>query len=60
MLERSHIPEARWWIVHAVDQKRALVRARGCSLPAGKGSNDLILAADAQNLAIRGDQYGVA
>ena len=23
MLERSHIPEARWWVVHAVDKKRA-------------------------------------
>jgi polyphosphate kinase len=23
MLERSHIPEARWWLVHAVDKKRA-------------------------------------
>src|SRR6202012_787332 len=23
MLERSHIPEARWWIVHADDKKRA-------------------------------------
>jgi polyphosphate kinase 2 len=23
MLERSHIPEARWWIVQAVDKKRA-------------------------------------
>jgi polyphosphate kinase 2 (PPK2 family) len=23
MLERSHIPEARWWIVEAVDKKRA-------------------------------------
>jgi len=23
MLARSHIPEARWWVVHAVDKKRA-------------------------------------
>jgi len=23
MLKRSHIPEARWWVVHAVDKKRA-------------------------------------
>jgi len=23
MLERTHIPEARWWIVEAVDKKRA-------------------------------------
>jgi polyphosphate kinase len=23
MLEHSHIPEARWWVVHAVDKKRA-------------------------------------
>jgi polyphosphate kinase len=23
MLERTHIPEARWWVVHAVDKKRA-------------------------------------
>ncbi len=23
MLTRSHIPEARWWVVHAVDKKRA-------------------------------------
>ena len=23
MLERTHIPEARWWLVHAVDKKRA-------------------------------------
>jgi polyphosphate kinase 2 (PPK2 family) len=23
MLERSHIPEARWWVVQAVDKKRA-------------------------------------
>ena len=23
MLVRSHIPEARWWVVHAVDKKRA-------------------------------------
>jgi polyphosphate kinase len=23
MLERSHIPEARWWVVHGVDKKRA-------------------------------------
>jgi polyphosphate kinase 2 len=23
MLERSHTPEARWWVVHAVDKKRA-------------------------------------
>jgi polyphosphate kinase 2 len=23
MLERSHIPEAPWWVVHAVDKKRA-------------------------------------
>ena len=23
MLERSHISEARWWVVHAVDKKRA-------------------------------------
>src|SRR5271157_337785 len=23
MLERSHIPEARWWVVHAVDKKKA-------------------------------------
>jgi polyphosphate kinase len=23
MLERSHIAEARWWVVHAVDKKRA-------------------------------------
>ena len=23
MLERSHIPEARWWVVHADDKKRA-------------------------------------
>ena len=22
MLERTHIPEARWWVVHAVDKKR--------------------------------------
>src|ERR1700734_973477 len=22
-LQRSHIPEARWWVVHAVDKKRA-------------------------------------
>jgi polyphosphate kinase 2 len=23
MLHRTHIPEARWWVVHAVDKKRA-------------------------------------
>jgi hypothetical protein len=23
MLDRTHIPEARWWVVHAVDKKRA-------------------------------------
>ena len=23
MLARSHIPEARWWVVQAVDKKRA-------------------------------------
>jgi hypothetical protein len=23
MLARSHIAEARWWVVHAVDKKRA-------------------------------------
>ncbi len=23
MLERTHIPEAPWWLVHAVDKKRA-------------------------------------
>jgi polyphosphate kinase 2 (PPK2 family) len=23
MLARSHIPEAPWWVVHAVDKKRA-------------------------------------
>jgi hypothetical protein len=23
MLERTHIPEARWWVVEAVDKKRA-------------------------------------
>jgi polyphosphate kinase 2 (PPK2 family) len=23
MLERTHIPDARWWLVHAVDKKRA-------------------------------------
>jgi polyphosphate kinase 2 (PPK2 family) len=23
MLERSHIPEARWWVVEGVDKKRA-------------------------------------
>jgi polyphosphate kinase len=23
MLQRSHIPEARWWVVQAVDKKRA-------------------------------------
>jgi hypothetical protein len=23
MIERTHIPEARWWIVEAVDKKRA-------------------------------------
>jgi hypothetical protein len=23
MLERTHIPEARWWVVQAVDKKRA-------------------------------------
>jgi polyphosphate kinase 2 len=23
MLERTHIPEARWWVAHAVDKKRA-------------------------------------
>jgi polyphosphate kinase len=23
MLERTHIPESRWWVVHAVDKKRA-------------------------------------
>jgi hypothetical protein len=23
MLQRSHIPEAPWWVVHAVDKKRA-------------------------------------
>jgi polyphosphate kinase len=23
MLQRSHIPEAHWWVVHAVDKKRA-------------------------------------
>ena len=23
MLERTHIPEARWWVVDAVDKKRA-------------------------------------
>jgi len=23
MLQRSHIPEARWWVVEAVDKKRA-------------------------------------
>jgi polyphosphate kinase 2 len=23
MLKRTHIPEARWWVVHAVDKKRA-------------------------------------
>jgi polyphosphate kinase 2 len=23
MLERTHMPEARWWVVHAVDKKRA-------------------------------------
>ena len=27
MLERSHIPEARWWVVHAVDKKRARLNA---------------------------------
>ena len=23
MLKRTHIPEARWWVIHAVDKKRA-------------------------------------
>jgi hypothetical protein len=23
MLERTHIPEARWWVVEAVDKKKA-------------------------------------
>jgi len=23
MLERTHIPEARWWVVEGVDKKRA-------------------------------------
>jgi hypothetical protein len=23
MLERTHIPEAPWWVVHAVDKKKA-------------------------------------
>jgi hypothetical protein len=23
MLDRTHIPEAPWWVVHAVDKKRA-------------------------------------
>jgi polyphosphate kinase len=23
MIERTHIPEARWWVVEAVDKKRA-------------------------------------
>ena len=23
MLQRTHIPEARWWVIHAVDKKRA-------------------------------------
>ena len=23
MLDRTHIPEARWWVAHAVDKKRA-------------------------------------
>jgi hypothetical protein len=23
MLERTHIPEARWWLVHADDKKKA-------------------------------------
>ncbi len=23
MLERTHMPEARWWVVQAVDKKRA-------------------------------------
>jgi hypothetical protein len=23
MLERTHIPESRWWVVEAVDKKRA-------------------------------------
>lgn len=23
MLERTHIPEARWWVVQAVDKKKA-------------------------------------
>ena len=23
MLQRTHIPEAPWWVVHAVDKKRA-------------------------------------
>jgi len=27
MLERTHIPEARWWVVHAVDKKRARLNA---------------------------------
>jgi len=29
MLERTHIPEARWWVVHAVDKKKARLNCIG-------------------------------
>jgi polyphosphate kinase 2 len=39
MLERTHIPEARWWVVEAVDKKRArlnCIRHLLSQIPAGE------------------------
>ncbi len=39
MLERTHIPEAPWWVVQAVDKKRARLNCiRHSSCPTGKWS----------------------
>jgi polyphosphate kinase len=38
-LQRSHIPEARWWVVHAVDKKRARLKDQSHRLVSGNSGS---------------------
>ena len=40
MLERTHIPEAPWWVVQAVDKKRARLNCIHHLLRSGAVSRD--------------------
>jgi polyphosphate kinase 2 (PPK2 family) len=41
MLEHTHIPEARWWIVEAVDKTKARLNCISHLLTQGSVRNDL-------------------